>query len=134
MERGQPQGGTGYEDAGYDEAHSWLDFAVVQGAAGVIGAGFLCCSLWRSYGRSRLWLGPEPERVAIRELEDGSRLEGVPGSLSMDDVTGVFTAFAMALPDRAPRSALLVTRLSDRIANANPVASCRGCPWRLCSD
>ena len=65
-------GGTGYEDTGYDEAHSLLDFAVVVGAAGVIGVSFLCVSLWRSYGRSQLWLGPEPERVTIRELEDGT--------------------------------------------------------------
>lgn len=62
------QGGTGFGDPGYEEAHSLLDLSVVLGAAGVIAVGFLCVSLWRSYGRAQLWLGPEPERVTIREL------------------------------------------------------------------
>jgi hypothetical protein len=64
------QGGSGYDDSGYDEAHSLLDLSVAIGGAGVIAVILLSVSLWRSYGRARQWLGPEPERVTIRELED----------------------------------------------------------------
>ncbi len=64
-------GGTGFGDPGYDEAHSLLDLSVALGVAGGIAVILLCVSLWRSYGRAQLWLGPEPERVAIRELGYG---------------------------------------------------------------
>jgi hypothetical protein len=64
------QGGAGYDDPGYDEAHSLLDLSVAIGGAGVIAVILLSVSLWRSYGRARQRLGPEPERVTIRELED----------------------------------------------------------------
>ncbi|MCU1520234.1 MAG: hypothetical protein JWN19_619 [Arthrobacter sp.] len=63
-------GRVGYDDPGYDEAHSLLDLSVAIGGAGVIAVILLSISLWRSYGRARQWLGPEPERVTIRELED----------------------------------------------------------------
>jgi hypothetical protein len=65
------QGGAGYDDPGYDQAHSLLDLSVAVGGAGFITVILLSVSLWRSYGRAREWLGPEPERVAIRELADG---------------------------------------------------------------
>ena len=72
FEEWSAQGGSGYDDPGYDEAHSLLDTSVALGSAGAIALILLSVSLWRSYGRAQQWLGPKPDRVAIRELEDGT--------------------------------------------------------------
>jgi hypothetical protein len=58
-------------DPGYDQAHFLLDQSVAVGGAGFIAVILLSASMLRSYGRAPEWLGPEPERVAIRELPDG---------------------------------------------------------------
>jgi hypothetical protein len=64
--------GSGYDDPGYDEAHALLDMSVVLGSAGAIALILVSVSMWRSYGLAQQWLGPKPDRVAIRELEDGT--------------------------------------------------------------
>ncbi|MGO4190589.1 hypothetical protein AB4Y67_02860 [Arthrobacter sp. YAF17] len=66
------RGGSAYDDPGYDEAHALLDMSIVLGCAGGIALILLSVSMWRSYGRAQQWLGPQPDRVAIRELEDGT--------------------------------------------------------------
>lgn len=70
FEEWSAQGGTGYDDPGYDKAHSLLDMSVILGGAGAVAVIILSVSLWRSYGRAQQLLGPQPHRVAIRELDD----------------------------------------------------------------
>jgi hypothetical protein len=65
-------GRTGYDDPGYDQAHSLRDMSVALGSAGALALILLGVSLWRGHGRAREWLGPPPDRVPIRELEDGT--------------------------------------------------------------
>lgn len=72
FEEWSAQGGSGYDDPGYDKAHSLLDTSVALGSAGAIALILLSVSLWRTYGRAQQLLGPQPDRVAIRELEDGT--------------------------------------------------------------
>lgn len=71
FEEWSAQGGSGYDDPGYDGAHSLLDMSVALGSVGAIVLILLGASLRRSYGRAQQWLGPQPERVTIRELADG---------------------------------------------------------------
>ena len=70
FEEWSAQGGSGYDDPGYGEAHSLLDTSVALGSAGAVALIILSVSLWRSYGRAQQLLGPQPDRVAIRELDD----------------------------------------------------------------
>lgn len=63
-------GEVGFDDPGYDEAHSLLDMSIALGGAGAIAFCILSVSCWRSYGRAQQLLGPEPARVTIRELDE----------------------------------------------------------------
>lgn len=63
-------GKVGFDDPGYDEAHSLLDMSIALGGAGAIAFCILGVSCWRSYGRAQQSLGPEPARVTIRELDE----------------------------------------------------------------
>jgi hypothetical protein len=63
-------GEVGFDDPGYDEAHSLLDMSIALGGVGAIAFSILSVSCWRSYGRAQQVLGPEPARVTIRELDE----------------------------------------------------------------